>query len=325
MSLGIVALVLCYISCCIVYVYRWRGCLRYPNFSMYLRKSWPIFAPLNCFLYLTTAKFAREPVINADYLLGIAAIRDNWPQIREEALALYLAGELDATAQPDSAGFYDVGFRTFYKRGWRKFYLNWYGVTHRSAQRLCPRTVSILQQVPGIKGAMFSVLPPNSELTLHSDPIACSLRYHLGLATPNSEQCFINVDGQKLVWQDGQDFVFDETYPHYVKNMSSDFRLILMCDVDRPMNMAGRFFNRLYSVITRATLVPNTIEDQRGFFCWLFSVVGPWQQKLRKLKSRNRRLYNLFKLLLNCTLLALMFLLLYGLIALLEQVGTTLF
>ena len=52
----------------IVYVYKLRGKTRYTSLSQYLRKSWPIFAPLNCILYMTTRSFARQPVLSADYL-----------------------------------------------------------------------------------------------------------------------------------------------------------------------------------------------------------------------------------------------------------------
>ena len=43
---------------------------------------------------------------------------------------------------------------------------------------------------------MFAVLPPGGKLGAHRDPFAGSLRYHLGLVTPNSDKCRILVDGQ---------------------------------------------------------------------------------------------------------------------------------
>ena len=42
---------------------------------------------------------------------------------------------------------------------------------------------------------MFAELPPGSRLVRHRDPYAGSLRYHLGLLTPNDPGCFIEVDG----------------------------------------------------------------------------------------------------------------------------------
>lgn len=297
-----------YAAGCIVYVYRWRGHTRYPNFSEFMSKSWPIFAPLNCLLYLATHRSARGAVVDAGYLEGISLLRERWEQIRDEAMALHLAGELDATTRLGSAGYHDVGFRTFYKRGWKKFYLTWYGAPHRSARRLCPDTVRILEQVPGVRAAMFSVLPAGAELTLHSDPMACSLRYHLGLETPEIDACFIDVDGTRLSWRNGRDFVFDETYPHFARNDTRQLRLILMCDVERPMNILGRVFNRGYCLILKAMTVPNTAEDRRGCISWLFSVLAPWRAGALRLKARSRATYVLLKLALNSALVMLLLL-----------------
>jgi beta-hydroxylase len=315
------AAVAVYTAASMAYVYRWRGRLRYAGFGEYLRKSWPVFAPFNCLLYLSTHRFARRPVIDSAYLDGVSILRAHWPRIRDEALALYRSGAIDATSQPGSAGYHDLGFRTFYKRGWRKFYLRWYGTPHASAQRLCPETLWLLAQVPGIRAAMFSVLPPGGELTMHSDPLACSFRYHLGLSTPNDDRCFINVDGQALSWRDGRDFVFDETYPHYARNDTDQLRLILMCDVERPMHPFGRLFNRLYSQLARARAVPNTDEDRRGVLTALFAAVSPWRTRAVALKSQRRGVYVLLKYSLNTMLLLLAFLPVYAVLQWIERAG----
>lgn len=152
---------------------------------------------------------------------------------------------------------------------------------------------------------MFSLLPPGAELGLHSDPMACSLRYHLGIATPNSARCAITVDGQALVWRDGEDFVFDETCPHHATNASDEPRLILMCDVERPMFAVGRAINTCYVLIAKAMRVPNTPADRRGVLTWLFAQVAPWHATALRLKARRRRVYVALKLALNTTLIVL--------------------
>ena len=81
----------------------------------------------------------------------------------------------------------DIGFNSFFKYGWKRFYLKWYDAKHPSAEKLCPKSVSILKTVPTVKAAMFAELPSGGKLNPHRDPYAGSLRYHLGLDTPNSE------------------------------------------------------------------------------------------------------------------------------------------
>lgn len=304
----------------ITYVYLYRGKARYENLGEYLRKGWPIFSPLNCLLYMFTQSKARHPIINLDNFHELDEIQNNWEVIREEVVNLYRQRYFELTKKPGSQAFYDIGFRTFFKYGWSRFYLKWYGYTHDSAKKLCPNTVRILEQIPSVNGAMFSILPVNGQLTRHLDPLACSLRYHLGLDTPNSDDCFINVDGVSYSWRNSKALLFDETYLHYAKNNSDNYRLILMCDIDRPMNFLGRFINFFYKGLMRLTVVPNIEGDKRGFANILFSGLAPVNQKLKALKQTNKKLYLLIKYTINLTLILLAFAIIAGLL----QIGNTL-
>jgi beta-hydroxylase len=308
----------------LTYVYLYRGKARYENLGEYLTKGWPIFTPLNCLLYMFTQPRARQPIINLDNFHELDEIQNNWETIREEVLNLYQKRYFEQTKQPESQASYDIGFRTFFKYGWSKFYLNWYGYTHDSAKQLCPNTVRILEKIPSVNGAMFTILPPNGQLTRHLDPIACSLRYHLGLDTPNSDDCFINIDEVSYSWRNGKALLFDETYPHYAKNNSDHYRLILMCDVERPMNFIGRFINFCFKGLMRMTVVPNVEGDKRGFANVLFSGLAPVNKKLKALKQTNLKLYKLIKYTINLTLILLAFAVLAGLLQLLYTLAMTL-
>ena len=48
-------------------------------------------------------------------------------------------------------------------------------------------------------------------------------------------ECRIIIDGNAYSWRDGEDLLFDETYLHYAENTTSDDRIILFCDVERPL------------------------------------------------------------------------------------------
>lgn len=303
----------------IVYVYRFRGEARYESLTEYFRKGWPIFSPFNCVLYMTTRLRGSTAVLDPAEFPELDLLRQNWQIIREEGLGLVRQNYFDTTKRPGTAGYYDVGFRTFFKYGWSRFYLKWYGYTHHSARRLCPRTLDILQNVPAVHGAMFAILPRRSQLTRHADPIAISLRYHLGLATPNSDSCFINVDGRNLSWRDGEVIIFDETYLHYVRNDTDVDRLILMCDVERPLNPLGELFNHFYQGVTRASVVPNTAEDHRGLANRIFAGLAPLLARSKALKSTNRRLYLFVKWSVNILLLLLLLSIAAGVVQLLGR------
>src|SRR5437763_13255709 len=82
---------------------------------------------------------------------------------------------------------------------------------------------------------MFALHPQDSKPGAHRDPFAGSLRYHLGLVTPNSDSCRIVVDGEPYFWRDGEPVMFDETFIHTAENRSDVTRIILFCDVERPL------------------------------------------------------------------------------------------
>jgi len=300
------------------YVYSWRGNERFDSVREYMRKGWPIFAPLNCLLYALTKPFARRSFVDAERIADLKVIKDNWETIREEAIGLYTQGEFDKTTDKSNAAYYDVGFRTFYKYGWSKFYLKWYGSEHASARRLCPQTTEILSSLKSVNGAMFSLLPAGSKLTRHLDPVACSLRYHLGLSTPNDTDCFLNVDGQPRYWKDGEHFLFDETYIHYARNDSNSDRLILMCDVERPMFFFGGVINWFYKSVMKMAVVPNTTEDKTGIANRVFASVAPALERSKALKQTDRKKYKLLKWSVNLSLLSVLFLFGWGTI---EGVG----
>jgi beta-hydroxylase len=57
----------------------------------------------------------------------------------------------------------------------------------------------------------------------------------LGLASPNDDDCYILVDGDRHSWGDGEYVFFDETYTHEAHNKSDQHRIVLFADVRCPM------------------------------------------------------------------------------------------
>lgn len=298
----------------LTYVYAFRGQARYASFGEYIRKGWPVFTPFNCLLYLFTKERGQPPIMNMAEFPELKPLQDNWEIIRKEAIELMAEGGFDKITDPNSSSYYDVGFRTFYKYGWTKFYLNWYGYTHASAKKACPQTIALLEKIPSVNGAMFSVLPPGGQLTRHLDPVACSLRYHLGLDTPNDDRCYISVDDHQYSWRDGEPLLFDVTYLHFAHNDADKPRLILMCDIERPMSWFGHLLNLPYKLLMKAFIVPNTDEDKRGLLNRIFASIVPILDRAKNLKSTNLVAYKLLKYTVNTTLLALVAFLVWGVV-----------
>ncbi|CAD5110602.1 aspartyl/asparaginyl beta-hydroxylase domain-containing protein [Zestomonas carbonaria] len=233
-----------------------RGQARLPLLRQTFNYS-ALFTPYNSLMYLFSSTPSRPYVERRDFP-ELDLLRDNWQTIREEALALFDEGYIRAALHDNEAGF-----GSFFKKGWKRFYLTWYDGPLPSARTLCPNTVELLGRLPCVKGAMFALLPGGSHLNPHRDPFAGSLRYHLGLATPNSDACRIYVDGRPYAWRDGEDVMFDETYVHWVRNESEVTRVILFCDIERPLPTPLRQINRWVSGTLGRATAPQNVEGER--------------------------------------------------------------
>jgi len=254
-----------------------------------------LVAPYNVFMYWFSAVPAT-PILDVKEFPQLAVLRENWQTIRDEGLQLLAQGGIRA-----ATGHNDLGFNSFFKDGWKRFYLKWYDSPLPSALAQCPKTVALLESIPSVHGAMFAVLPPGGKLNPHRDPYAGSLRYHLGLATPNDDRCRIYIDGTPYSWRDGQDIVFDETYLHSAANETDQTRLILFCDVERPLRTrVMRAINRFISnTVVRAGSTQNVPTERIGLLNRIYAAAGvvttPINDALRHLKRKNRRLFTIGK------------------------------
>ena len=267
-----------------------RGRVRLPLGRQMLDHS-ILLAPVNAFMVLTS-RVPTTPYLPLSTFPDLQLLADNWETIRDEALHL---SSLQAIKAPELHN--DIGFNSFFKYGWKRFYLKWYDARHPSAEALCPRTVALLNSIPGVKAAMFAELPPGGQLNAHRDPFAGSLRYHLGLATPNDDACYIEVDGIRHSWRDGQGVIFDETYVHEAYNRSDKNRIVLFCDVVRPLiwPWADAFNGWFSRVFLSAASSPNADTDETGLINKLTHYHWVIDQKRREFKKWNRTVYKLTK------------------------------
>lgn len=279
-----------------------RGKVRH-SFSRQLTDHSTIMAPVNCFMYLFSA-VPNKPYITLDAIPELKLLEENWQTIRDEGLALQESGNIKKSEQLD-----DIGFNSFFKTGWTRFYLKWYKDSFPSAINSCPKTLALIDRCPNIKAAMFVVLPPDATLVKHRDPYAGSLRYHLGLQTPNAENCFIDVDGERYWWKDGEAVLFDETFIHFAKNETDQNRLILFCDIERPMNnIFAEVINKLFGrIVLTAAGSRNTETESPGLLNRAFQYVYKIRLVGKRLKLYNHTLYYIVKYLLFAWLFYIIF------------------
>jgi len=276
----------------VVYV-QLRGRVRH-KFSRLIADHANLMAPYNTLMYLFTAVPAK-PYADVQRFPELAALAAQWPMIRDEALKLFDEGYIRAAAKHN-----DIGFNSFFRTGWKRFYLKWYGDFLPSAAALCPKTAALLASIPSVNAAMFTVLPPGSRLGAHRDPFAGSLRYHLGLVTPNSPDCNIVVDGEKYYWKDGEAVMFDETYIHHAENRTDITRVILFCDIERPLsNPVIRWVNRVIGRgLIRAAATENVPGEHVGVLNRVFEYIFKIRILGTRIKAWNKPVYYVIKWLL---------------------------
>jgi beta-hydroxylase len=268
-------------------IVHFRGRERF-SFARQLTDHSTIFGPYNVLMYWFSA-LPNRPVLPPSSIPDLAKLRDNWEIIRDEALELFDQGRIKAAEK-----YNDFGFNSFFRTGWKRFYLKWYDEPLPSAKAMCPKTVALLNSIPGIKGAMFASLSPNSRLVRHRDPYAGSLRYHLGLVTPKSPgECRIFVDGEPYTWHDGEDLLFDETFVHYAENTTNETRIILFCDVERPlrtrvMTDVNRWVCRH---VVKQSQTQNVDGEPVGFFNKAFGYIYQVRLVGKRMKAWNKRAY----------------------------------
>ncbi|MEO6709237.1 MAG: aspartyl/asparaginyl beta-hydroxylase domain-containing protein [Planctomycetota bacterium] len=287
---------------CVCYVH-FRGKVRL-RFARQITEHSGLFSPFNVPMYLFSA-VPTTPLLPVATFPELAVLRENWQTMRDEALALFDQGRIEYGEKQN-----DLTFVAFKKRGWKRFHMKWYDDFLPSAVVLCPKTVALVRSIPSINAAAFTMLPPGTKLGKHRDPFATSLRYHLGLVTPKAPGCRIWVDGQEHTWHDGLDLVFDETYIHWAENATAENRIILFCDVTRPLRtpvMRGisNFLNRYVWKITSS----HNLEDERpGLLNRFTPAVFKIKYLLIDLKKAHLWVYNSLKVVLLGSLIYLLFL-----------------
>ncbi len=129
---------------------------------------------------------------------------------------------------------------------WKTFFLSTFGgkkIAENCAR--CPETVRLLQNIPGLRQSMFSILAPRKHIPPHRGPYKGLLRYHLGLMIPGPEgSCRIRVGNNLRSWKEGKSIIFDDSNEHEVWNDTDSYRVVLFVDFVRPTIFPFSLVNR---------------------------------------------------------------------------------
>jgi aspartyl/asparaginyl beta-hydroxylase (cupin superfamily) len=128
-------------------------------------------------------------------------------------------------------------------KAWRVFMLKWLAGGVAANRARCPRTAALLDRVPGVISAFFSILEPGKSVPAHDGPYLGYLRYHLALKVPAENPPSIRIKDTVHTWVEGHSILFDDSWNHEVYNRASEIRVVLIVDVLRPMRWPYRLAN----------------------------------------------------------------------------------
>ena len=214
-------------------------------------------------LNLRLSKVGNPEIYDNAVFPWVAGIEREWEAIRAELdRVLVRKDELPAFHE------LSVDVRTITAdRDWKTFFLAGYGLTSARNIALCPQTWRIVQTIPGLKTAMFSILEPGKHLPAHRGPYNGVLRLHLGLRVPEPrERSAIRVGRRLYHWQEGRAVVFDDAYEHEAWNGTTETRVVLFVDFVKPLRFPANLLNWL--IINAAVFTPFVREGSANHRAW---------------------------------------------------------
>lgn len=120
--------------------------------------------------------------------------------------------------------------------GWKSYFFCILGHRFDESYQRCPETGKLLDSIPDLQLAFFSILAPGMHIKRHRGSYKGVLRCHLGLIVPEPRKDVRMTVGDAMVhWDEGKLVIFDDTHKHEVWNDTDGIRVVLLFDVCRPL------------------------------------------------------------------------------------------
>ena len=198
-------------------------------------------------LIASSSLVSNDPVLDVRDFAWTATLRENWQAIRDEAVAVALrqgAAPSLAAISPDHRAIAAIDM-------WRSFFLWGYGYRVEENIARCPATARLVEQVPGLNSAFFSILAPGTHIPDHRGVTKALITCHLGLIVPKDGDVRMRVDDRIVRWAEGQTLVFDDTYNHEVWNDTDGTRVVLLIQFERPLRQPGKWIADTFMRLVR--------------------------------------------------------------------------
>lgn len=211
-------------------------------------KIWLILAMVMIVLVLAVAYFCWSPTklfyTTTDYPV-VKIAEDNWRTIAAEIPPIDLNNLDKYPKRPREAWNNEeakqlvTSMKSDWMQGWQgdnvwyNFPLMYHNNVIDEAEKICPKTIAILKQIPFVQIAGFSMLVPKSQLTPHTDKTGKqygSMAFNMPLTPITSDTASLYILDSEYKHITGKAVIFDATQTHSADNRSDESRVILYMD-----------------------------------------------------------------------------------------------
>lgn len=219
------------------------------------------------------SKIPDQPVLDPALFDWTSEIAREWKAIRAEALSVYR--QLDAI--PPLRRISPDHRRIATDDAWRSFFLLGYGNKVEENIARAPRSYALASRIPGLHSAFFSILSPDAHIQRHRGVTKGFFTAHLGLSVPERwEDCTMQVSDRFVHWREGEWTIFDDTCEHEVWNRTPEPRIILLCQVSRPMRFPANLVAKVgMAYLKRSPFVKEARNE-----------LAQWDRAYRRTESR---------------------------------------
>ncbi|MDJ0866563.1 MAG: aspartyl/asparaginyl beta-hydroxylase domain-containing protein [Myxococcota bacterium] len=238
------------------------GPKRFARWFLIKRMGKPIVTKLDQFM-ASQSLIGDRVVFPSELFSWSADFEANWKAVRDELDAVLARRDAVAPIQEIQPDQYKVSPDD----KWRVYFFCGFGYWSQRHRAECPETTRLLDQVPGLTAAFFSVLSPGKHVPLHTGVTKGLVRCHLGLKVPRGgERCMMHIADQHFTWEEGKVVVFDDKWKHEVWNDTDEERVVLLFDFVRPMRWPGRAAWWVASNLLRVS--PFVRDARRNQLAW---------------------------------------------------------
>ena len=199
-------------------------------------------------------------------------LEDNWQVIRQEAEQVLqyvdkLPNYQDISQRQSSISNNDR---------WKTYFFYAFGMKATKNCDRCPQTAKLLEDIPGLKVAFFSILAPGKHIPKHRGKLKNLIRYHLGVIVPEpKEKCGIQVNNEVAHWEEGKSLIFDDTFYHEAWNQTDGYRVVLFLDIARPLRFPMSLVSWLaFNLLIASPVVQDAKKNYETWEKWFEEIEG---------------------------------------------------